>query len=97
MIVNPSSPNVQIHVQILQTEQTDIIHFLKVFARECAVVHVSWIIKIYFDFMKHECIYSIKKEILKHSNCFTSSAGILNLNKYHNKSLLTEDLKECDD
>ena len=47
--------------------------------------------------MKHECIYNIKKEILNHSNCFTSSAGILNLNKYHNKSLLTEDLKECDD
>lgn len=41
MIVNPLSPNVQIHIQILQTEQTDIIHFLKVLARECAVVHVS--------------------------------------------------------
>lgn len=41
MIVNPLSPNVQIHIQILQAEQTDIIHFLKVLARECAVVHVS--------------------------------------------------------
>ena len=47
--------------------------------------------------MKRACIYNIKKEILNHSNCFTSSAGILNLNMYHNKSLLTEDFKECDD
>ena len=47
--------------------------------------------------MKHECIYNIKKEILNHSNCFSSSAGILNLNYYHDKSLLTEDLKESDD
>ena len=41
MTVNPSSPNVQIHVPILQTEQTDIIHFPKVLGRECAVVRVS--------------------------------------------------------
>ena len=41
MTVNPLSLNVQIHIQILQAEQTDIIHFLKVLARECAVVHVS--------------------------------------------------------
>ena len=47
--------------------------------------------------MKRACIYNIKKEILNHSNCFTSSAGILNLNKYHNQSLLTEDFKEYDD